>query len=170
MGGAYGPGNVTQTTEFNIFVDPEAAAIVFGAPWSVTMVGLDVTHQAGCGADVQKRIEDLGSPVGAFVGDLLRFYRGAYQCQTGLTGPLIHDAYAVAYALAPENFETRAAAVDVELAGSWTSGTTLVHFVREGDRVVAARGHDFETRHRVPVHIDSGALFELMVDALSRLS
>lgn len=165
MGGAYGRGNVTQTAEFNIFVDPEAASIVFEAPWSVTMVGLDVTHQAGCTEDTHRRIAAIGTRAATFTSELLEFFRGAYRRQERLEDPPLHDACAVAYVVAPELFETRAAAVDVELAGRRTAGTTVVDFAPGGGRSAKDDGH----RHRVPVRIDAAAFFDLLTGALKEL-
>jgi purine nucleosidase len=61
MGGGYHVGNWSAVSEFNIKVDPEAAHIVFNEPWPVTMVGLDLTHQALCTPAVQRRIESVGT-------------------------------------------------------------------------------------------------------------
>jgi purine nucleosidase len=68
MGGAYTRGNVTPAAEFNILADPEAAAIVFSAGWPVTMVGLDLTHQAGAPQRVLDAFRAMGTPVGARPG------------------------------------------------------------------------------------------------------
>ena len=65
MGGSFTRGNVTPAAEFNIYVDPEAAAIVFGAGWPLTMIGLDVTHMANATAEVIERIGMLGTPLAA---------------------------------------------------------------------------------------------------------
>jgi purine nucleosidase len=67
MGGAYLQGNVTPSAEFNIFADPEAAAAVFAASWTVTMVGLDLTHQALATPEVKERIRGIGSHVSQVV-------------------------------------------------------------------------------------------------------
>ena len=63
MGGGFHEGNWSAVAEFNIIVDPEAAHIVFNAPWKLTMVGLDLTHQALCTPEVQRRIEEIGTPL-----------------------------------------------------------------------------------------------------------
>lgn len=171
MGGAYGKGNITQTAEFNIFVDPEAASIVFGAPWTVTMVGLDVTHQAGCTDDVHRRIAGMGNRAGTFAAELLDFFRGAYLRQERLDDPPLHDPCAVAYVIAPELFETRAASIDVELAGRWTAGTTVVGFASGGSPGTShAAGDGGASRHRVPVRIDAPGFFELLIGALKALT
>lgn len=175
MGGAYGRGNVTQTAEFNVFVDPEAAAIAFGAPWSVTMVGLDLTHQAGCTEEVQRRIGRIGTPVARFTVEMLEFFRRAYRREKGLEDPPLHDPCAVAYVIAPDIFETRPAGIEVELAGTLTAGTTVVHFAGPGAAGSSAGSAAGGTtcpdaqRHRVPVRIDAGVMFDMIVDAIERL-
>ena len=76
MGGAYAGGNLTPAAEFNIAVDPEAAQIVFGERWPVTMVGLDVTHQALATPEVVRRIAAIGTGPARFVTGLLDFFAG----------------------------------------------------------------------------------------------
>src|SRR5438270_4547341 len=73
MGGAYTRGNTTPAAEFNIAVDPEAAAIVFSAGWQLTMVGLDLTHQALATPAVLQRIGGLGTPIAGIAVQLLEF-------------------------------------------------------------------------------------------------
>ena len=75
MGGGYHVGNWSAVAEFNIKVDPEAAHIVFNEKWPLTMVGLDLTHQALCTPAVQKRIEEVGTPLATFVSGLMDFFR-----------------------------------------------------------------------------------------------
>lgn len=159
MGGAYGKGNTTQVAEFNIVVDPEAASIVFGAPWPVTMIGLDLTHQATCGQHVQDEIAKLGTAAGDFTASLLTFFRAAYQRAAGFPDPPVHDPCAVAFVLAPELFESRPARIEVELQGRLTYGATMTDFA-----VDAA-----SARHQVPVRVDRDGFWRLVVDALARL-
>jgi purine nucleosidase len=159
MGGAYGRGNVTPAAEFNIYVDPEAAAAVFGAPWRVTMMGLDVTHQAGCSREVQERISAIGSPLGIFAAQLLEFFRSTYRREQGMDDPPVHDACAVAYVADPELFITRPAHVVVETCGTYTSGMTVVTFVDDGE----------DTRHDVGISVRRDALFDALVQAIAAL-
>lgn len=79
MGGGYHVGNRTPVAEFNILADPEAAHIVFGETWPLTMVGLDLTHQALATPEVSARIAAVGTAPARFVGDMLEFYRAAYR-------------------------------------------------------------------------------------------
>src|SRR6185312_8562190 len=83
MGGAYARGNRTPVSEFNIGCDPEAAQIVFREPWPVTMVGLDLTHQALATPAVVARIAELDTAPARFVADLLEFFAGTYRTLQG---------------------------------------------------------------------------------------
>jgi purine nucleosidase len=87
MGGAYAGGNLTPAAEYNIAVDPEAAQIVFGERWPVTMVGLDVTHQALATPEVVRRIAALDTGPARFVTGLLDFFAGAYRASQGFPAP-----------------------------------------------------------------------------------
>src|SRR5207248_7325540 len=99
MGGAYTRGNSTPAAEFNIFVDPEAAAAVFDAGWPLTMVGLDLTHQALVTPEVIERVAAIGSPVAGTVVQMLRFL-ARRPAEPG--GPPLHDPCAVARVIAPQ--------------------------------------------------------------------
>ena len=74
MGGSLGVGNTTASAEFNVWQDPEAAAIVFGSGLPILMAGLDVTHQALVLPDDVARLEALGTRTGRVVADLMRFF------------------------------------------------------------------------------------------------
>jgi inosine-uridine nucleoside N-ribohydrolase len=100
MGGAVGEGNVTRAAEFNAYVDPDAAARVFGADADLTMVGLDVTHKALV-RDAEKERLRRGGRAGRFVAELLDFYGRFHAERYGWDGSPIHDALAVAVALDP---------------------------------------------------------------------
>jgi inosine-uridine nucleoside N-ribohydrolase len=100
MGGAVGEGNVTPAAEFNAYVDPDAAARVFGADADLTMVGLDVTHKALV-RDAEKERLRRGGRAGRFVAELLDFYGRFHAERYGWDGSPIHDALAIAVALDP---------------------------------------------------------------------
>lgn len=140
MGGAAATrGNVTPAAEFNIYVDPEAAAIVFDARWPLTMVGLDATHKAICTRAVQERLEATGAP-GRFVGDLMEYYRSSNERAQRWADPPVHDPVAVAVAVDATLCETRAATVRVETVGVETAGMTVVDFGRSGQADADAEG------------------------------
>jgi inosine-uridine nucleoside N-ribohydrolase len=125
MGGAIGQGNTTPAAEFNIYVDPEAAQIVFSSGRPITMIGLDVTHQAQATPEVRARIRALGSPVAHLVDDLLGFFGETYLRVFGFPAPPVHDPCAVAWVIDPTLIQSRPMRVDIELRGEWTTGRTV---------------------------------------------
>jgi inosine-uridine nucleoside N-ribohydrolase len=125
MGGAIGLGNTTPAAEFNIYVDPEAAHIVFTCGRPVTMVGLDVTHQAQATAEVRERIRALGTPVATMVDGLLEFFAKSYREVYGFSGPPVHDPCAVAHVIDPTLLRAQPMHVDIELRGEHTAGRTV---------------------------------------------
>jgi pyrimidine-specific ribonucleoside hydrolase len=126
MGGAMGEGNITASAEFNIWVDPEAAAIVFDCGRPVTMIGLDVTHQAiVTGADAE-RMATRGNRTGLVFADLLRYFARFHEQRYGWDGSPIHDAVAIAHVLDLGLVETRPFRVDVETQSDLTRGRTVV--------------------------------------------
>lgn len=125
MGGGFHEGNWSAVAEFNIIVDPEAAHIVFIAPWKLTMVGLDLTHQALCTPEVQRRIEEIGTPLAVIVSGLMDFFRKTYQDNQDFVDPPVHDPCTVAYLIDPSVVQTRRCPLDVELHGELTLGMTV---------------------------------------------
>jgi purine nucleosidase len=140
MGGSAGRGNVTPAAEYNIWADPEAAAVVFRAGWTVTMLGLDVTLRTGASAAVLQRMSGLG-PLGT---ELLRPALEQYRSVGEPGGPPVHDVCAVAFVAQPELFGLVPARVQVELAGQFTAGMTVTDFdvpseIDGGNALVAMR-------------------------------
>jgi purine nucleosidase len=129
MGGSAGRGNVTPAAEYNIWADPEAAAVVFRAGWIVTMLGLDVTLRTGATAAVQQRMADLG-PLG---NELLLPALAQYRSVREPGGPPVHDVCAVAWVAEPELFSLVPARVQVEVAGQLTAGMTVTDFEIPGE-------------------------------------
>ena len=128
MGGAYGLGNTTPAAEFNIFVDPEAAHVVFTSGVPLVMMGLDLTNQALADMSVIERMEAIGNRAGKLFGDIMRFtFRS--QAVNGLTAGPVHDVTAVVYLFAPEVFTTKPAYVELELNRGPSYGRTVCDFV-----------------------------------------
>ena len=118
MGGnALVPGNATPAAEANMHNDPEAADIVFGARWPVTMVGLDVTHKVNLrGADID-RITAAPTPAGRHLTRALPRYRAFFEHTNGLDGMYVHDPSAVAYLVDPTMFTVSEWPLRVETQG-----------------------------------------------------
>jgi len=162
MGGSAGRGNVTPAAEFNIAADPEAAAIVFGAGWTVTMVGLDVTLQARATAAVRDRMRGLGRLADELLLPSLAGYRNVSRGPGSepADGSAVHDVCAVASVAAPELLTCLPARVEVETAGRWTSGMTVTDF----------NAPDGACNARVAVAIDADAFWDLVLDAYARVA
>lgn len=160
MGGAYTRGNTTPAAEFNIAVDPEAAAIVFSAGWPLTMVGLDLTHQALATPAVLQRIAGLGTPIARIAVALMEFFRETYRRHAGFDAPPVHDPCAVARVIDPGIVECVDAFVAVETEGEWTSGMTVTDFRGRLGRPVNVK---------VATKLDVDGFWRLMIDALQRI-
>lgn len=129
MGGAIRrEGNVTPAAEFNIFADPEAAAIVLRAGAPVTLVPLDVTMQAIFPGDALERLARSEQPVERAVGELGLFVTRVYRRYFGIDGFALHDPLAVGVALDPTLVRTEDLWVDVETHGDLTAGETVADF------------------------------------------
>jgi len=159
MGGAIAEGNMTPAAEFNIWADPEAAQIVFDAGLDVTMIGLEVTHRAVTGPEVQRRLRESGR-VGVVVAELVEFFTVYHRKTYGWDGAPIHDAVAVAHLLAPDLVETKLRNVEVERDSELCRGRTVVDLWHRTDR--PANAH-------VGVDLDRDAFFDLLVERLARL-
>ena len=179
MGGAYGAGNFSPSAEFNIAVDPEAAAIVFGEDWPVVMVGLDLTHQALATPAVQERFRELGTPSGDFLAALVDAFRANYKNAQGFDNPPVHDPCAVAYVIDPTVVETVSVPVSVELAGTLTRGRTVADLrafgaalasgVPGGGAAPEVSAADASCTTSVATRLDVDRFWDLVVDAVERL-
>lgn len=120
MGGAFGTagalGNVSPAAEANVSCDPDAADIVLGAPWRVTVVGLDVTQKTIMTNEWLASIRDSGH-AGRFVWDVSRHYAQFHQDSDGIDGIYVHDSSAVACMLAPHLYTLREGPVRVLTSG-----------------------------------------------------
>src|SRR5437660_4662982 len=125
MGGAIGLGNVTPSAEFNIWCDPEAADIVFACGRPITMVPLEVTHQALATPEVTARLRAAQRPVATFAADLLVFFADTYRNVFGFPAPPVHDPCAIVAVIDPTIVRTHMMRVEIETGGSWTAGRTV---------------------------------------------
>ncbi|ELM3718735.1 pyrimidine-specific ribonucleoside hydrolase RihA [Aeromonas hydrophila] len=127
MGGAAGAGNWTPAAEFNIYVDPEAADMVFKSGIPITMCGLDVTHEAQVMDEDIERVRAITNPVAQCVAGLLDFFMIYHRDpKWGFAGAPLHDPCTIAWLLAPALFHGVECRVDIETGGTHTSGMTVV--------------------------------------------
>lgn len=126
MGGGLTFGNVTPVAEFNIYVDPHAARVVFEAGLPMTLISLDVTHQVLTTPDRLSALRSLGTPASQVAAAMLAHY-GKTDCATwNLLGPPLHDPCVIAYLIAPDLFHGEPGHVAVETDSLLTLGQTVV--------------------------------------------
>ncbi|HEY8136112.1 MAG TPA: nucleoside hydrolase [Candidatus Limnocylindrales bacterium] len=159
MGGSITEGNVSASAEFNIWVDPEAARAVFESGLPVTMIPLDVTHQALVSLTDADRMEAFGNRTGIVFADLLRFFALFHIERYGWQGAPIHDAVAVANVALPDMVERRAYRVDVETVSELTRGRTVVDLHGVSRRAPNAQ---------VGIRIDQPRFVEVLLDAVAQ--
>lgn len=160
MGGGYHVGNWSAVAEFNIKIDPEAAHIVFNEKWPVTMVGLDLTHQALATPEVIEKIKAIKTKPAKFVLEMLEFFGKMYKQAQGFTYPPVHDPCAVAYVINPELIKTKRVPVDIELTGTLTLGMTVADFRFPPDD---------NCHTQVATELDHTGFWDLIVDSLKRI-
>lgn len=129
MGGAMVLGNWQPAAEFNIYVDPEAAEIVFQSGIPIVMAGLDVTHKAQIHDQDIARFRQVGNPVATIVAELLDFFMAYHRDEKwGFVGAPLHDPCTIAWLLKPELFTSVERWVGVETQGKYTQGMTVVDY------------------------------------------
>jgi inosine-uridine nucleoside N-ribohydrolase len=157
MGGSATHGNRSAAAEFNVWADPEAAAIVFECGARIVMSGLHLTMQLLATSERREALRATGTRTGAVLADLLTFYARAYARYRGFDGPAVHDACAVLALTHGDLFRGCDAHVVVETAGLHTRGMTVV------DRrpLVELRA----PTARVLDHVDADAAFGVITAA-----
>jgi inosine-uridine nucleoside N-ribohydrolase len=167
MGGGALGGNVTVAAEFNVFADPEAAAIVFTAECPVRMCGLDLTHQVTGTQSLVDRLTEVGGPAATLVAEIVSTELAAFgRYATSSPEPPLHDPVALLAVTHPHLFEEIPAPIHVETAHGLSRGTTHVD-----RRLVTAQGtRPTDAGHRTTwVHtVDGAAALDLIVDACRR--
>ena len=161
MGGAYFEvGNITPAAEFNIYVDPEAAAVVLAAGIPLTMLPLDVTHKALVTRARNDAFRALGNRTGRYVAEMTDFFERFDKEKYGSDGAPLHDPTVIAWLLAPEIFSGREINVEIELAGTWTTGMTVADWWGVTDRPKNALFIG---------DVDADGFFRLLTERLARL-
>lgn len=135
MGGAYFEvGNITPAAEFNIYVDPEAADIVFKSGIKITVMPLDVTHRALTSPDWIGEMRALGTKVGEAVASWTDFFERFDMEKYGSKGAPLHDPCVIAYLIRPELFSGRFINVEIETQSPLTLGMTVADWWRVTER------------------------------------
>ena len=161
MGGAYFEvGNITPTAEFNIYVDPEAADIVFKSGVSIVVLPLDVTHKALVTNDRNDAFRNLNTPAGSAVADMTDFFERFDKEKYGSAGAPLHDPCVTAYLLRPQLFSGRHINVMIETQSELTRGMTVADWWRVSERPPNATFIG---------DLDADGFFELITERIGRL-
>jgi purine nucleosidase len=161
MGGAYfAVGNITPTAEFNIYVDPEAAKIVFDAGVPLVVMPLDVTHKALTTKPRIDAFRALGTKVGDMVAAWTDFFERFDMEKYGSEGAPLHDPCTIAYLIAPDLFDGRHINVEIETTSELTMGMTVADWWRVTDRPANAMFMQ---------DIDAEGFYDLLATRLARL-
>ena len=161
MGGAYFEvGNITPAAEFNIFVDPEAAKIVFNSGVKITVLPLDVTHKALISEERITAFKEINSPVGDAVAKWTNFFERFDKEKYGSKGAPLHDPCVIAYLIEPNIFDGRYVNVEIETGSELTRGMTVADWWKVTDR---------EPNAMFIGVLDADRFFNLLVERLSKL-
>ena len=161
MGGAYFEvGNITPTAEFNIFVDPDAAKIVFEAGIDMVVMPLDVTHKALVTEKRNEAFRQLKSPVGVAVAEMTDFFERFDKEKYGSSGAPLHDPCVTAYLIDPKIFSGKNINVEIETQSELTLGMTVADWWGVTDR----KANTFFVGD-----LDSDKFFSLLTERLGRL-
>ena len=170
MGGGLTCGNSTATAEFNMYVDPEAAHVVFSSGIPIKMCGLNLTRQANATHVEIARCRALGNRTGQIVAELLVFFAGTVKEIFGITGGSLHDPCAVAALIDPTLIEFEPMHVAVELKGEHTYGMTVCdhrHLRGIGNEIRAiGKRKGQEPNAEVGLRIDVERFFDLLIDTV----
>ncbi len=158
-------GNRTSAAEFNIWADPEAAAIVFGSGARLVMAGLDVTHQFQAAPARIEAIRELPGRLASLLADLMDFFAGTYLGRHdpgSIQGPAVHDPLAVLAVTHPALFERASRHVVIETTGQHTRGMTVIDERHLVERLAPTC--------EVLTAVDADAGFALITSAIARFS
>ncbi|TCL09602.1 purine nucleosidase [Shimia isoporae] len=161
MGGAYFEvGNITPAAEFNIYVDPEAADVVFKSGAHIVVMPLDVTHKALVTKPRNDAFRALGTKVGIATAEMTDFFERFDKEKYGSAGAPLHDPCVTAYLIKPELFSGRHINVEIETQSELTLGMTVADWWRVTDR---------EPNALFIGDLDADGFFSLLTERLARL-
>jgi len=162
MGGALRhEGNTTPLAEFNTYVDPHAAHIVYHSGMPITLTPLDVTYQCILLASDVARIETIKSDIPPFIADSTRFYMEFHDAYQGIQGCVINDPLTLALTFAPNLCDYEAYYLDVDISGGISMGKTLADFYKMTGN---------SANMRVAVNVRPRAFMDLFVERMKRFS
>ena len=159
-GGCFEGGNITPSAEFNVYVDPEAADIVFNSGVPITMMPLDVTHKALTTKARIDRFRAMGTKVGDMVAAWTDFFERFDMEKYGSEGAPLHDPTVIAYLLQPDLFAGRHINVEIETVSELTLGATVADWWRVSGRLANAT---------FMKDIDAEGFYDLLATRLARL-
>ncbi|PZU84113.1 MAG: nucleoside hydrolase [Shinella sp.] len=159
-GGFFEGGNITPAAEFNIYVDPQAVELVFGAGIPIVMMPLDVTHQLLTTKSRVARIAAISSRPAQVMVEWLQFFERFDEEKYGSDGGPLHDPTVIAYLLKPELFSGRHCNVEIETQSELTMGMTVVDWWRVSGR---------EPNVQVMRNVDADGFFDLLIERFARL-
>jgi inosine-uridine nucleoside N-ribohydrolase len=164
MGGSIGDGNTTVSAEFNVLADPEAAAIVFESGLPITMMGLDVTHQAVLYPPASARLREIGTRSGAVAAELADYALQREGQWYGTPRMSVHDAVAVAHLAIADLVDVAEYSVRVDTGNGPARGRTVCDGLA---RRVERQGGTMNAQ--VGIRIDRDRFEDVLVDAYTRL-
>jgi purine nucleosidase len=159
-GGFFEGGNITPTAEFNIYVDPHAADIVFKSGLPLTVMPLDMTHKALTTKARVDAFRAMGTDVGRMTAEWTDFFERFDKEKYGSLGAPLHDPTVIAYLIQPDLFSGRVINVEIETQSELTMGMTVADWWRVTDRAPNC------TFMR---DIDADGFFALLAERLARL-
>jgi purine nucleosidase len=161
MGGGYFEGgNITPSAEFNIYVDPEAAQMVFASGVPLTMLPLDVTHKVLTTRSRVARLRANGNRASTEMASMLEFFERFDEEKYGTDGGPLHDPTVIAWLIDPDMFTGRRCNVEIETGSELTLGATVVDWWKVTGRPENAL---------VIGDVDSDRFFDLLIERLGRL-
>jgi pyrimidine-specific ribonucleoside hydrolase len=178
MGGALGGGNITPAAEFNFYVDPEAARIVFDAGIPLTMVGLNVTSKVLLTEDHIHQLEAAENPVSQAAGKIMRAtLERVRKGRRDVTGYAMHDPLTLAYVIDPTILTLRDYYTQIETSGELTAGQSVGYAngpIRRSPPMDTGTGpvsetteSEYQPNSKVAVEVDSDKFFRLLIPRLT---